>query len=400
MFHAPAPFQFTNLQSRAVTQENPTGGKGIACKGRGNGNARKGAPCFRDLAPGETKTLCDIAGPGMIRHIWMTPQAPADRTPELMRSYLIRIYWDDAEYPSVEAPLMDFFGVAHGRHAEFHSPYLGTNNGGRGFNCWFPMPFARRCRITFENDSDQLLPFLFYEVDYTLGDEITEDMGYFHAHFRRENPCPVDRDYVLLDTAGTPGVFVGAVIGCIPKAPGWWGEGEIKFYIDGDDPYPTICGTGVEDYVCCGWGFSPHLAIYTGLTYQATRGGDGPDAWQSLVSLFRFHILDPIYFQSDLRVEWQQIGAGEVVPEEITDLDAQRYHLASMGFRGPHVHPDSERPGELMSNWLYDRSDDYCSTVYWYQRLTGQPLPALPSREQRTADIQMRPWEPPPAWMA
>lgn len=368
-----APFRLRTLESRAVTQENPTGGKGLGGKDRGNGNCRKGAPAFRNVEAGETKTLCDIAGPGMIRHLWMTVE---DRSPEMMRSYVLRIYWDNKDYPSVEAPLGDFFGVAHGRTAHYMTPYLGTPEG-RGFQCYFPMPFSKRCRTTFENDSPNVMPWLFYQVDYTLGDEISEDMGLFHAHFRRENPCPADRDYCLLDTRGAPGVFAGAVIGVNPKLPGWWGEGEMKFFIDGDDRYPTICGTGTEDYLCSGWGMNAHSAIYTGVNYLASDLA----GQQQFVSFYRFHVLDPIHFQSDLRVELQQLGAG-------TDEFCRKHNL-----RGPYIHPDVDRPGTNMSNWLYDRSDDYCSVAFWYQKSMEFPLPALPDRNARIKGISMQPWE-------
>ena len=363
----PEPYRLTSLQSRAVTQENPTGGKGLGGKNRGNGNGRKGAPAFRNVQPGETKTLCDIEGQGMVRHIWITV---ANRSPEMMRSYIIRIYWDDSEYPSVEVPMGDFFGVAHGRTTHYMTPYLGTPEG-RGFQCYFPMPFSRRCRITFENDSPEVMSWLFYQIDYTLGDEITNDIGRFHANFRRQNPCPIDSDYCILDTQGSPGVFVGAVIGCNPKSPGWWGEGEMKFYIDGDDKYPTICGTGTEDYLCSGWGMNPHSAIYTGVNYQKKD----PSGQSQFVSFYRFHVFDPVYFQSSLRVELQQLGAG------------------NPGDRAIHIHPDVERPGEIMSDWLYDRSDDYCSVAYWYQPITNKPLPPLPNRQQRIAGITKQIWE-------
>lgn len=379
------PFQMTKLQSRAVTQENPSGGKGLGGKNRGNGNCRKGAPAFRRVQPGEIKTLCDIEGPGMIRHIWMTVE---NREPEMMRSYIIRIYWDDSEYPSVEAPMGDFFGVAHGRTAHYMSPYLGTPEG-RGFQCYFPMPFSRRCRITFENDSPIEMPWLFYQVDYTLGDNVAEDMGRFHAHFRRENPCPVKRDYQLLSTEGSPGIFAGAVIGVNPLGSGWWGEGEMKFYIDGDNEYPTICGTGMEDYLCSGWGMNPHSAIYTGLNYLATD----PNHQSQFVSFYRFHIFDPIYFQSDLRVELQQLGAGGIFPQDCKSIEDKQKFLSNLGWYGPHIHPDADNPGKIMSDWLYDRSDDYCSTVYWYQKSVNKPLPSLPDREKRIAGISKQPWE-------
>jgi len=378
MFEQFAPFRLKDLQSRAVTQENPTGGKGLGGKDRGNGNSRKGAPAFRDVQPGETKVLCDIRGPGMIRHLWITVE---DRSPEMMRSYVLRMYWDDSETPSVEAPMGDFFGVAHGRTAHYMSPYLGTPEG-RGFQCYFPMPFQKRCRITFENDSENQMPWLFYQVDYTLGDKIGPEDAYFHAHFRRQNPCPLDRDYRLLDIDGGPGVFVGAVVGVNPKAPGWWGEGEMKFYLDGDKDYPTICGTGAEDYLCSGWGMHPHSALYTGVNYLRKN----PAGEHQCVSFYRFHVLDPIYFQNDSRVELQQLGAGGPAGGETA-----AEFFEKNGFKGPHIHPDVDNPGRMMSSWLYDRSDDYCSVAYWYQKPTGRALPALPNREARIKGIGLPP---------
>lgn len=385
----PPLYRFSKLESRSVTQENPTGGKGLGGKGRGNGNCRKGAPCLRNIAPGETRVLCDIEGSGTIRHLWFAN--PARGKPETLRSYVLRIYWDDSPFPSVECPLSDFFGVAHGRTAHFMTPYLGMPEG-RGFQCYFPMPFSRRCRMTFENESPDVLGMLFYQVDYTLGDEITDDMGRFHAFFRRENPCPVGLDYQLLDTKGGPGVFVGAVIGVNVIGPNWWGEGEMKFYVDGDGTYPTINGTGAEDYLCSGWGMSEHEALYTGVNYLRTDPASG---WDKFVSFYRIHVLDPIYFQSDLRVELQQLGApsadflgdhGVGKQGETHDTKALEAAYARHGWVGPHVHPG-------MSDWLYDRSDDYCSVAFWYQSLAPHPLPPLPSRKERIKGIAREEWE-------
>lgn len=384
----PSPYLFSKLQSRAVSHENPTGGKGLGCKDRGNGNCRKGAPAIKNIEPGQTVVLCDIAGPGMIRHLWF---ARPSADPEMLRNLILRIFWDDSPYASVEAPIGDFFGVAHGRAAHFMTPWLGMPEG-RGFQCYFPMPFSRRCRMTVENDSTQLLSMLFYQVDYTTGDEITDQMGRFHAHFRRQNPCPVNQDYMLLDTKGSPGVFAGAVIGVNPLGPNWWGEGEMKFYLDGDRRYPTICGTGTEDYLCSGWGMAPHQAIYTGVNYLKTNPRT---QWDQFVSFYRFHVLDPIYFQSDLRVELQQMGApgadflgdhGVAKVGETHDSTALRAAYAKYGWKGPHVHPG-------MSDWLFDRSDDYCSVVYWYQRPGAAPLPPIPDRQARMAGIEVQDWE-------
>jgi hypothetical protein len=382
------PYLFSKLESRAVTQENPTGGRGVGGKGRGNGSGRKGAPALRFVQPGSMHELCNIEGPGMVRHIWFA--RPDDR-PEFLRSYILRIYWDDSPHPSVEAPIGDFFGVAHGRTAHFMTPWVGMPEG-RGFQCYFPMPFSRRCRITFENESPEELGMLFYQIDYTLGDEVTAEMGRFHAHFRRQNPCPVSQDYVLLDTQGSPGIFVGASVGVNVCGSNWWGEGEMKFYIDGDDPWPTICGTGAEDYLCSGWGMGLHEAIYTGVNYFKR---DPATTWERFVSFYRFHVLDPIYFQSALRVELQQLGApgAEFLGEhgvkkegETHDTEPLREAYAKMGWVGPHVHPG-------MSDWLFDRSDDYCSVAYWYQNISHKPLPPLPSRAERLAGIALQDWE-------
>lgn len=390
MFQSPSPFLFSMLESRSVTAENPTGGKGLGCLGKGNGNCRKGSPAIADIRPGQTVVLCDIAGPGTIRHIWF---AKPSSSPEMMRNCILRIYWDGAQHPSVEAPLGDFFGIAHGRLAHFMTPYLGMPEG-RGFQCYFPMPFSRNCRITFENDGIDPVALLFYQIDYTLGEEITDQMGRFHAHFRRQNPCPVSQDFVLLDTQGSPGVFVGALVGVNPIGPNWWGEGEMKFYIDGDKTYPTICGTGTEDYLCSGWGMAPHQAIYTGVNYQQKNPHTQLDQF---ISFYRFHVLDPIYFQSDLRVELQQLGApgpdflgahGVAKSGHTHDTTALKAAYAKYGWVGPHVHPN-------MSDWLFDRADDYCSVAYWYQRVTDRALPPIPSREIRSAGIAIQDWERP-----
>ena len=364
-----APYQFSGLESRAVTQENPTGAKGVGGKGRGNGNGRKGAPAFRNIAPGETKTLCDIEGPGMVRHLWITVEdrspehAPQPRPPHLLGQFALslrgsaagRLLWRRSRPHGV------VYDAVCGHAGRPQLPLLLSH------------ALRKRCRITFENDSPKSMPWLFYQVDYTLGDKVSEDWGRFHALFRRES-APVGKDYCLLDTQGSPGVFVGAVIGVNPKGPGWWGEGEMKFFIDGDEKYPTICGTGVEDYLCSGWGMAPPSHLH-GRKLPEDRS-EKKRVDPRFVSFYRFHIRDPIVFQRGLRVQVQQLGAGE-----LTEANKRKY-----GWVGPHVHPN-------MSDWLYDRTDDYCSVVYWYQRVSGKPLPPLPNRAERIRDIAPQAWE-------
>jgi hypothetical protein len=392
----PEPYRFSGLQSRAVTQENPTGGKGLGGKDRGNGNARKGAPAYRFIEPGETKVLCDIEGQGMIRHIWMTLSPLSGSLnqrsgpqPYTLRNCIISMYWDDCETPSVEAPVSDFFGIAHGRKSHYVSPYL-DSPAGRAYNCYFPMPFSKRARITFRNDTENTLEWLFYQVDYTSGDKITDDMGRFHASFRRNIPEP-GHDYVLLDTKGSPGVYVGMSMGVIPHGRSWWGEGEFKFYIDGDEAYPTICGTGLEDYINTGWGLDlSSNSMYAGVNFHLPNDPRDKENERmgEMMSFYRFHVWDPIYFQSSLRIEVQQLGAGFG-----SNKDEAEAYKAKINFKDFHRHPNTEKPGKMMSDWLFDRVDDYCSTVYWYQQVRENTLPPFPDREERSRDVEVRPWE-------
>ena len=342
MFAVPVPYKYTKLESRSITAGNPTGGKGAATTGWRH--------CLRGVQPGEVVSLADIEGPGMIRSIWLTFP---NRTPENLRSHIIRMYWDGSEPPSVAAPVGDFFGLAHGRAAHLSTPYLGASEG-KGYHCFFPMPFSSRCRITFENDTPDELGALFYQIIYTLGDEITPDMGRFHAHFRRDRP-PRGTNFLMLETKGTPGVYMGAVISALPREPATWREGDIRFFIDGDTDQPTIQGTGWSDWFLSGWGLGIHQSLYAGSTYQVLHPELGS---KYFCSCFRFHVMDPIYFQHDLRVEYTQVGG---------------------------------RPG--LDGVGHNRADDWCSTVYWYQNLTGEPLPALPTREERLAGIGVEDWE-------
>lgn len=343
--------KYLDVRSRSASFENPKGepGKGGSAASW-LGPCRKGSP-WKAVAPGETVDLADVEGPGMIRHIWMTLQL----TPSLLRGCVIRAYWDGADYPSVECPIGDFFGIAHGRTNHFFNAVQAMQEG-KGLNCYFQMPFANGARITFANESEEMCHSLYYSVDYTVGDEIDEDTLYFHCAFRRENPTQMKRDFVILPTRHGKGRFLGCVIGARNKSPQWWGEGEFKVYLDGDMDLPTICGTGTEDYLGSAWGTGEHFALYAGTPYIAF---DPHSRWQTLVSFYRFHIADPIFFAEDIRVEMQQIGGGWIPEGGIN---------------------------------IYERSDDWSAAAFWYQT-PGEPLPPMPSCAERTADIEMRPYE-------
>lgn len=330
--------------SRAITWENKTGAVGEGGKAASKlGAGRKGSPCIGDIKNGQTVTLMDIEGCGVIRHIWMTL---SDREPQALRNMILRMYWDGSAVPSVEVPVGDFFGVAHGRAANFSTAYT-TMTLGRGFNCYFAMPFATRARITMENDmpDGRTMGALFFQIDYELRDALPANTGRFHAQFRRQNPTVERDDFVILDGAEGPGFFLGCVIGVRPLGPHWWGEGEMKFYMDGDSEHPTICGTGTEDYFCAAWGMEYYVTPQHGCPLHI--GGDKFPP-HGLVSMYRWHEKDPVYFRKSLKAAMQQIG----------------YH-----------------------DGLFERSDDWCSVAYWYQLKPVTTMPPLPNREARTADL-------------
>lgn len=351
-----APYRLhPRLQSRAVSFENPdgrAGGGGRAASPLGIG--RKGAPA-RMLASGGTVTLADITGPGMLRHIWL---ATYD-VPDTMRGVVVRIYWDDQEHPSVEAPIGDFFGFAHGATPPYASAVHSV--GGRlALNIWLPMPFAKRARVTLSNEIGIAIP-VFYQIDYTLGDEIAEDDGYLHALFRREIRTRKGEDYELLPTRSGRGRYLGAVIGVRPTDPNWWGEGEVKIYLDGDGTFPSICGTGAEDYVGLSWGLQPNaFPLHGANLVSAGRTDTGP------VSMYRWHLADPVVWHESIRVTAQQIGL--VATRETLPRSLDQY-----------------------LGCLVEREDDWSSCTFWYERTPSAPLPLLPDLATRLHALALTP---------
>lgn len=356
-------YNLMNLESRSVTAENPSAEPGQG--GKSNGG-RKGNPCIEPLRAGETHVLLHQVGTGMIRKIWCT--IPADN-PLHLRNIIIRMYWDEQDIPSVEVPLGDFFGIAHGRQVRMVTPFVGMQDG-RGFNCFIPMPFKKEVRITVENDSDVDVKMFFYQIDFTLGDEFGSNTGYFHAQFRRKNPCGLKEDYVVLDDISGRGVYLGTVLGIrnlyFSHLQEWWGEGEVKYYIDNDDKYPTICGTGLEDYIGSGWGTEQTCTPYQGVPLLDVAGG--------FYSLYRFHNYDPVYFQNSIKVSVQQLGSGQ-----------REWAREFYGKQGGYY--KAAGCGKNSSICLFERNDDYCSVAYWYQELPTKQFPTLPARSERMDGI-------------
>ena len=355
-------YRISNAETRSICAENPTGGKGMGgmCElkdGVSGANARdlgrgwKVNP-YVILKPQSETVLADIQGPGCIQHIWVTPTG-------VWREQIIRIYWDDQSIPSVECPVGDFFACGWGQYAQVSSLAVCVNPGS-ALNCYWQMPFRKKCRITIENLSEEESIF-FYQIDYALT-EVEEDAAYFHAQFRRVNPLPYKSMYTILDGVKGQGQYVGTYMCWGVNNCGWWGEGEIKFYMDGDEEWPTICGTGTEDYFCGSYNFE--LMEYTRKsvivektksrhyqTFSTPYSGlcqviepDGCYSSQQRFGLYRWHIVDPIRFKKDLKVQIQALG------------------------------------------WRSDKrylplQDDISSVAYWYQALPTVPFPQLPDKD-------------------
>ena len=352
--------RLSDAQTRSISPENFTGTKGqggmstdgpAANAARGLGQGWKVSP-YVVVEPGETFTLADIEGPGAIQQIWMTLAGGK------WRHTILRAYWDDEEQPSIECPAGDFFACGWEKYAQVSSLAICVNPG-RAFNCYWEMPFRKRGLLTVQNLSDAKIT-VYYQINYTLTD-VPEDMGYFHAQFRRTNPLPYKDVYTILDGVQGQGHYVGTYMAWGVNNNGWWGEGEIKFFLDGDGEFPTLCGTGTEDYFCGAYDFDPGLmernrpgapapgyaeftTPYAGLP-QVIRP-DGLYASQQRFGMYRWHIMDPIRFQEDLRVTIQALGWR-------TDKDRQYLPL----------------------------QDDIASVAFWYQTLPAAPFPALPDRD-------------------
>jgi hypothetical protein len=342
-------YRLSDAKSLSISPENFTGEKGKGAKatqGTGSNASRELGQGWK-VSPsvivksGETFTLADIQGSGAIKHIWMTPTGN-------WRYSIVRLYWDDETTPSIECPVGDFFSMGWGEYAQLSSLAICVNPGS-AFNCYWTMPFRKKCRITLENINPQDPMTLYYQIDYLLT-EVPDDAAYFHAQFRRTNP-DLTGIHTLTDGIKGKGQYVGTYLAWQVNNNGWWGEGEIKFYMDGDTDFPTICGTGLEDYFCGSYNFENkkegHYQTfntpYSGL-HQVIRP-DGMYQSQQRFGMYRWHITDPVRFEKDLKVTIQDLGW---------------------------------RSG---GRYLVQKSD-IASVVYWYQTEPHAKFPVLPGRDE------------------
>lgn len=355
-------YRLSNATTRSISPENFAGEKGkggMATEGTGASHARglgqgwKISPSVR-IEPGATITLADIEGMGAIQQFWITPANLR------WRDLILRIYWDGGDHPSVECPIGDFFCNGWGTFAPIYSLAVCVNPG-RAFNCYWEMPFRKHARVTLENRDPDNAGVVYWQLNYSLTD-VPEDAAYFHAQFRRTNPLPYKSDYTIVDGIQGQGQYVGTYMAWGVNNAGWWGEGEIKFFMDGDREFPTICGTGTEDYFCGAYNFDggnlpdsgmdsryrEFTSPYSGLP-QVIRP-DGVYQSQQRFGLYRWHLGDPIRFTSDLRVTIQALGWR-------TD------------------------PGAFRNRRYLPLQDDIASVAYWYQTLPAAPFPQLPDRD-------------------
>ena len=318
-------------------------------------------------------------GPGTIRRIWVTMEV---RTPATLRGIVLRMYWDGESTPAVEAPLGDFFGVALGRTATFESAYFDSPEG-RSFNCRFPMPFRKGMRITATNESPVDIAMFFYKVEnHTVGDVHSGNVAYFHAHFRRQNPTVEGTDFEILPHINGRGRFLGCTVGCIADKSKylktWWGEGEVKIYLDGDASLPTLCGTGTEDYICTAWGQGRYAFAWYGCPIA--------DSDRMEYSFYRLHGPDPVYFQREGRVTIQQIGYSS--QSEMLEV-LKSGSVQSTGTLSDGTKTITQAIAESGEEYgLFERQDDWCATSYFYLDKPTSDLPPIAPYAERVAGCQ------------
>ncbi|MGS2722659.1 glycoside hydrolase family 172 protein [Porticoccus sp. GXU_MW_L64] len=356
--------RLSNAKSRSISAENFTGeaGKGGmategtgASPGRDLGQGWKISPSI-EIEPGQTFTLADIKTGGAIQQIWMATIGPKKR------DLILRMYWDDQQQPSVEVPLGDFFCNGLEDYAHVQSLPVCVNPG-QAFNCFWEMPYRKNARITLENRDPLRKAGVYYQINYTETD-VPEDCAYFHAQFRRTNPVPFKEVHCILDGVSGRGQYVGTYMAWGCNNNGWWGEGEIKFYMDGDSDFPTICGTGTEDYFLGSHNYDIGTAIperpnayseyngpYAGV--PEVQRPDGVYRAQLRFGMYRWHIPDPVRFDSDLKVTIQ-----------------------ALGWRDFH-----NWGGDVNQRRYLPLQDDLASVAFWYQTLPTAPFPELPHRD-------------------
>jgi hypothetical protein len=366
-------------KTRWTSFENPSGAPGVG--GKENRGAKGHA--FDVIDPKGKKTLLDINGAGILTRIWLTVN---ERSPQMLRSLRIEMYWDNASTPAVSCPLGDFFGIGLGRKTAFQSEFF-SDPEGRSFNCYIPMPFKTAARVEIINDSATPVT-LYYDVNLLTLEKHDKQVYYFHTYWNRENKTKLGRDFVVLPEVKGKGRFLGMNVGVIADSvyeTSWWGEGEVKMYIDGDTDFPTLIGTGTEDYIGSAWGQGQFAHRYQGCPIADEKNRQ----W----TFYRYHVPDPIYFQKQCRVALQQIGGENT--DFVRKLQKKGAAIKPVSVSGVKFHklfemnpaPDITSDA-FPKGWTnYYREDDISATAYFYLDKPVNGLPPIGSMEVRTKDL-------------
>jgi len=368
-----------NSESRLSSFENPNGIKSNG--GKTNKSAKGNA--FETIKEGETKTLIDVNGQGIIQRIWLT----VNRSPIMLRSLRLKMFWDRETKPAVDVPMGDFFVFNLGKDAPFQSELFSSGEG-RSFNCYIPMPFRKHARITLTNEGKETC-MLFYDVDFLMT-SVPGDALYFHAYWTRKWTGNLGEDFEMLPKLNGKGRFLGVSVGLnVNPSYGktWWGEGEVKMYLDGDSKYPTINGTGSEDYLGSAWGLGKFVNRYQGCTIASDSSGE--------YNFYRWHVPDAIYFNKDIRVVIQQIGGGMSTEVQQLFKKGEKLQPVSVAENDGYLrlfemqNPPSLHDNNFPVGWVnFYRIDDYSSVSYFYIDKPANNLPALPTVSERVKNVK------------
>lgn len=369
-----------SAHSAWTSSENPNGMKGFGAKE----NMGAKGHAFDKIAAHDSINLLNYEGAGAVKRITITVD---NRTDTMLRLLRIAMYWDGAERPAVSAPLGDFFGAGLGQTVAFESA-LFSNPEGRSFNCFIPMPFKKEARITIYNDADIDLGHIFYSVSFEKWKQAPADLLYFHSYWHEEKP-PAGTDFEILPNLNGQGKFLGSsisVIGDSSYGNLWWGEGEVKMFLDGDDKYPSLVGTGIEDYIGTAWGMGKFINREQGCLLA--------DAEKKHWSFYRYHLSDPVYFHKDIRIAMQQIGGGPLSEVRKAKFKGAVMDAVSVDQQINFIKlKEIKNPAELMDKnfpqgWVnFYRSDTYSASAYFYLDQPTNNLPKIAAGKERVKGL-------------
>lgn len=359
-----------NVKSRLISFENMTGATGNG--GKENNGAKGHAT--ETILPGATRKIVDYAGTGIVQRMWYTI---SERSPEVLRSIRLQIFWDDAVKPAVDVPFGDFFGIGLGQKRPFESVFF-SDPEGKAFNCFIPMPFRKKVKILFINESKQNIN-LFYDVDILETPAHGDEVLYFHAYWNRKVTNELGEDFEILPAIKGKGRFLGTNVGVITDSlyqGTWWGEGEVKMFIDEDTKYPTINGTGTEDYVGAAWGLGTFNHQYQGCLVADNKAG--------YFAFYRYHVPDEIYFNNSLKVTIQEMGGSSLAQAQDLFKKGVKIKPVIANAKTGYLKLNAMNPAPLITDEqfspggvLFYRVDDYSATSYFYLNKPSNDLPSL-----------------------